>query len=113
MSKKTDKYLVQVTYQTDKYEYGLFYLLDIKQIGYMNNRIFILDGDVEFVDGKDNVEIHLYDDYTIEIIEHDERNLLIDIKANRNHFKVFKPLQVIREQGTTYNYYYRIKKGDV
>lgn len=112
MAKKTDLYLVQVTYTTDKFEYGLFYILHKKRIGYMNKKLFILDGDVEFVDGKDNVEIHVYDDYEVETIGHNERNLIVRIEANRHRFCVFKPLQVIRERRASYDYYYRIKKGD-
>ena len=110
MKKKTDLFLVQVTYMSDKYEYGLFYILHKSQIGYINKKLFIMDGDVEFVDGEDGVTLHIYDDYKVTIEGHSQRNLEVKIEANRHRFYAYKHLSVMNKERASYDYYYRKKR---
>lgn len=107
MKKKKSTYLVQITYRIKKYEIGLFYILDKKDIGFKDGKLYIKDGDITFVDGEEGIKIDFYNDYKIEIVEHDERNLRVFIEANRHRFYVFKHLQTVKKECASYSYYYR------
>ncbi len=110
MRKKTGLFLVQVTYMSERFEYGLFYILHKSQIGYKDNKLYIMDGDVEFVDGEDGVTLHVYDDYEITIEGYNQRNLEVKIEANRHRFYAFKQTSIMKKERASYDYYYRKKR---
>lgn len=109
MRKKTMIFLVQVTYSNENYEYSLFYTLHRSSIRVVNNRLSIKDGSVEFIDGIDGVNIYVYSDYKVTVLDTVGRSHRVIIEANRHRFCAFKPLQFIREANSAYDYYYKKK----
>lgn len=109
MARNKNRYLIQVIYKNNKYEFSFFYEDSRDKLKLKDNRLVLKDGDIEFIDGCENVEINIYNDYKVDFLETTDRSHIVKIKANRYEFIAFRPLHVYKEREGSYRYYYKKK----